>query len=190
MDYTNHQFSDIKYKDGPDRDPKVTLKYEALSTDTDEIKETKDKFHRTPSFDFREVWRGLIEFWKMNMEEILGDIDWNLEEVRMSRIKIKYQNSKPVAVQYYATVTAPFDEQETIPTPFVQPSMAEGEIDQVRSLCEEAVLYLKGKQDQQKMEFSDEPEDEPEDNSKGNSNGPSEKDFGDSSQSADLSDVF
>jgi hypothetical protein len=182
MDYTNHQFSDIKYKDGPDRDPKVTLKYEALSTETDEIKETKDKFHRTPSFDFREVWRGLIEFWKMNMEEILGDIDWNLEEVRMSRIKIKYQNDKPVAVQYYATVTAPFDEQETIPTPFVQPSMAEGEIEQVRSLCDEAVLYLKGKQDQQKMEFSDESEPE--------SNDSSDEDFGDNTERADLSDVF
>jgi len=182
MDYTNHQFSDIKYKDGPDRDPKVTLKYEALSTETDEIKETKDKFHRTPSFDFREVWRGLIEFWKMNMEEILGDIDWNLEEVRMSRIKIKYQNDKPVAVQYYATVTAPFDEQETIPTPFVQPSMAEGEIEQVRSLCDEAVLYLKGKQDQQKMEFGDD------DSSSKSSE--DEDDTVSDSEGADLSDVF
>jgi hypothetical protein len=181
MDYTNHQFSDIKYKDGPDRDPKVTLKYEALSTETDEVKETKDKFHRTPSFDFREVWRGLIEFWKMNMEEILGDIDWNLEEVRMSRIKIKYQNSKPVAVQYYATVTAPFDEQETIPTPFVQPSMAEGEIEQVRSLCKEAVAYLKGKQDQQKMEFGN---DTPSDDSS------EEDEFGSDTERADLSDVF
>jgi len=181
MDYTNHQFSDIKYKDGPDRDPRVTLKYEALSKETDEVKETKDKFHRTPSFDFREVWRGLIEFWKMNMEEILGDIDWNLEEVRMSRIKIKYQNSKPVAVQYYATVTAPFDEQETIPTPFVQPSMAEGEIEQVRSLCKEAVAYLKGKQDQQKMEFGD---DTPSNDS------PEEDEFGSDTERADLSDVF
>jgi hypothetical protein len=182
MDYTNHKFFDIKYKDGPERDPKVTLKYEAISTETDEVKETKDKFERTPHFDFRELWRGLIEYWKMNMQEILGNIKWNIEEIRMSRIKIKYQNGKPVAVQYYATVTAPFDEQETIPTPFVQPSMAEGEIDQVRSLCEEAVEYLKGKQDQQKMEFSDESETMKDDSS--------DEDFGDNTERADLSDVF
>jgi len=179
MDYTDHKFTDIKYKDGPDRDPKVTLKYEAISEETDEVVQSKDKFERTPHHTFRNEWRKLIKYWKMNLEEILGDIDWNIEDIRMSRIKIKYQNGKPVAVQYYATVTAPFDEQETIPTPYVQPSMAEGEIDTVRNLCGEAIEYLNGKQDQQKMEFDDT-----------NSEDEEEDEFGSDTERADLSDVF
>lgn len=186
MEYENFIFKGITYKNGPERDPYLKLKYRAESLDDGTPKDAKDKFDELPQKGFRKVWDRLLEFWRMNMEHVLGSITWDTRSSRVQKVKIKWESGDPVAVKYVAKVATGFDETEKLPTPYVQPSMTEGELDAIKDLCEYAERYLHGERDQQDI-FDDTqgdpqgvPSEDPE---------PESFDTEDES-SADLSDVF
>ena len=181
MEYENFIFKDIMYKNGPERDPLLKMKYRAESIDDGTPKKAKDKFDELPQSGFREVWGRLIDFWKMNIEHVLtgsNPIDWDLRSCRIQRIKIKWESGDPVAVKYIAKVSTGFDETEKIPTPYVQPSMEEGELDVIKDLCEYSIRFLHGERDQAEISFGGEDE--------SNKNQENETEV----KTTDLSDVF
>lgn len=148
MEYENFVFKSIKYKNGPERDPFVSLKYRAESMDDGTPKEAKDKFEDLPHKPFREIWSKLLQFWKLNMEEVLGEIKWDHENIRLQQVKINWENEEPIAVKYIAKVATGFNETEKIPTPYISPGMEEGEIDLINDLCSKAEEFLHGARDQ------------------------------------------
>lgn len=155
MEYTNFTFTSITYRNGPDRDPFVSLKYRAESLDDGTPKKAKDKFDELPQKAFREAWAKLIEFWKINLEDILGDIDWDAEGIRIEKVQIKWEDETPGVVKYVAKVSTGFDNTETIPTPYMQPGMQEGEIEVINDLCDAAEAFLHGERDQGELQFED-----------------------------------
>jgi len=156
MEYQNHVFHDIKYKNGPETDPKLTMKYSAESMDDGTIKDARDKWDELPQPAFREVWSDLIQFWKMNMEDLISvedGITWDYQHVRLYRVKIDWKNGKPIMVSYIAEVSAEFGETAKIQTPSMQPAVVEGEVDAINELADEAVNFLMGERSQQSLDF-------------------------------------
>lgn len=162
MEFRNHTFSDIRYKNGPDTDPNLRLKYSAESIEDGTIKESKDKFDELPQPEFRELWGDLVEYWKLNLEDTLTDpenghgIDWDYEAIRLYRVKIEWQNNKPVSVEYIAQVTGDYGETTRVATPPMSPTMMRGEIDDLEDLAKAAKDFLHGARAQQTLGFDDE----------------------------------
>lgn len=161
MEFTNFTFKDIKYKNGPETDPKLTMKYSAESMDDGTIKEARDKWDELPQPRFREVWSDLVEYWKMNLEEVLSHedgINWDYQHVRIYQVKIEWNNGKPIMVSYLARVSTSFGETAKIPTPPMQPGVIEGEVEALNELSDEAINFLHGARAQQSMDFDSEDE--------------------------------
>jgi hypothetical protein len=125
------------------------------------IKEAKDKWEELPQPEFRKLWSDMVEFWKINLEEVISikdGITWDYEHIRPYRIKIDWKNGKPIMVEYIAEVTAEYGETAKIPTPPMQPGMQSGEIDKIQSLADAAKDFLHGERSQQSLDFDSEEE--------------------------------
>jgi len=145
MDYSDHTFSKIKFKNADDDLPELTLEYTALAHD-DTAKEAKDTFQELPHRAFREAWGKLVRYWKDHIEAVIGDVDWQLHGARVTTLRLGMTGGMISEVRYWVSCEAGEDTTVTIATPDAIPM--EEERAAVRRVCEEAVKFLEGARNQ------------------------------------------
>lgn len=142
MQYNQHTFSKIKFKNPRDDVPELTFEYTALAED-DSLKEATDTFPgEIPHQPFLDAWEKLIRFWKLHISSILGTVEWDLNRARVTTLKIYYESSQISALRYWVTVNTIDDKSLTISTPKVAVSEEEQKL--IKMICEESVAFVEG----------------------------------------------
>lgn len=164
MEHEDILIKDVKYLNGEDRDPKVTIKYSGKPMDGSSREDVKRTKPDLPHKAFRKAWTELVQYWKENIKKLLcgneGDIPWGFDSIRMRQVKIDWRDdSEPGMVSYKADIIAPFDEGVTVPTPLMQPTMINGEIEAIREFASHVKDFLHGATDQGSLfDDTDEPD--------------------------------
>ena len=151
MNYDSHKITKIKFKQKEGKPPKLTFEYTAKDPSNQIRKAAKDKFEDDPHIDFHKIWAKSVEYWKDNIELILGNVFWELGDARPTTIEMEH-NSKGlvVSVRYFVTISTQFEQDISIGPPSMPPGDDE-EHDYLIQLHEEAIQYLQGKRAQMDM---------------------------------------
>lgn len=145
MQYESHSFEKISFKNPADDVPTVSLKYTAVSAN-DDIKEAKDTFYGLPHPPFLEAWQSLIPFWKSHIEDVLGAVDWDLHDARVTTVRVEHTGDVITGVRYWVTVKTEHDDPVTVSTPEVPTTPREQ--DALNELLDAAEEYLQGARSQ------------------------------------------
>lgn len=143
MSYSDHTFEKIKFENPNDDTPTLTLKYTAHDDEEDTYKEATDKFpHDLPPPHFLDRWNALVDHWKVHVENLIGDVDWDLNDAKVTTLRLYRDVGELEAVRYWVTVRTVDNEAVTIATPKRPP--LDGERKAVDHVCEAAADFLKG----------------------------------------------
>lgn len=142
MQYDRHTIEKVTFKNAPDDTPEVTVKYTAVGGEEDRVKEAKDTFYELPHARFIEAWQNLLTYWKEHIEIVIGDVDWNLHDARVTTVRPEMMGGIAQSVRYWVTVRTVDDEAVTIATPEVAVSAEEAAA--IADLKEAVVEYLGG----------------------------------------------
>jgi len=142
MDFSDHTFSKIKFQNGPDETPKLTLVYTAVAPD-DTLKDAKDAFPgAVPHQGFLDEWYGMMTYWKRHIEWVLGTVDWDLRNAYPTTIKLTCEAGEIVTARYWVTARTENQEAVTISTPEVP--VAPEEKRHLNAVCAAAGKFLAG----------------------------------------------
>jgi len=152
MDYSDHSFDKIKFKNPSDGLPDLTFEYTAFGAD-DTLKEAKDQFQELPHSEFRQAWRRLVPFWKNHIESVIGNVEWDLQDARVTTVKLSRVGDMISEVRYWVSCKAGEDTTVTIATPDAIPTEEERGV--LREVCVAAVGFLNGAREQSSLFESD-----------------------------------
>ncbi len=151
MQYQDHRITKIKFKRRDGKPPKMQFEYTAVDPENGIRKAAKDKYEEAPHPEFESVWADTVEYWKENIELILGDIYWKLEDARPTTIEMEHNNKgRIVSVRYFVTISTQYEQDVSIGPPSMPPG-DENEHNLLLQLHNEAKQYLKGKRAQGDM---------------------------------------
>jgi hypothetical protein len=148
MTYSDHTFSKISFKNKADDLPRLTLEYMAVGPD-DTVKDAKDSFVELPHASFRDAWGRLLPHWKGHLEDVIGEVEWDLERARVTTIRLEEMNGMVATVRYWVTCYTASDDAVTISTPEVATSEEERAV--LEEVREAAVEFLEGARDQESL---------------------------------------
>jgi hypothetical protein len=151
MEFKNHRITKIKFKKRDGKPPKMQFDYTAMDPEQSIRKAARDKYEEAPHPDFASVWEETVQYWKENIELILGDVFWSMEDARPTTIEMEHNSKGRItSVRYFVTITTQYEQDVSIAPPTMPPG-DENEHNLLKNLHYEAKEYLKGKRAQGDM---------------------------------------